>query len=64
MKSIFLSHKQVFDSPLPLFSMIGPLAGASDLVMLSVRDDGVTFSDGYVNYYLAEKIVFVKFGIF
>ena len=62
MKSIFLSHKQVFDSPLPLFSMIGPLAGASDLVMLSVRDDGVTFSDGYVNYYLAEGQCVDRFG--
>jgi MoxR-like ATPase len=53
MKSIFLSHKQLFENPLPLFRMIGPTAQASDLVLLTAPDDGFTLSDDNVNYYLS-----------
>lgn len=62
MKSIFLSHKQLFESPLSLFRIVGRLAPASDLVMLTVPDDGQTLSDGNVNYYLAEGAVVDRFG--
>lgn len=53
MKSIFLSHKQLFENPLPLFRMIGPTAQANDLVLLTAPDDGFTLSDENVNYYLS-----------
>ena len=62
MKSIFLSHKQIFASPLSLFQTIGPIAGASDLALLTAVDDGNTFSDKNVNYFLAEGKCVDRFG--
>ena len=58
MKSIFLSHEQVFDKPLPLFKAIGAAAPASDLCLLTAPDDGFLYeSDGGVNYYLSDGCV-------
>lgn len=62
MKSIFLSHKQLFDSPLTLFAEIGTLAGASDLALLTATDDGSIFSDKNTNYYLADGQCVDRFG--
>ncbi len=58
MRSIFLSHEQVFDKPLPLFRSVGTAAPASDLCLLTAPDDGFFCeSDGGVNYYLADGFV-------
>ncbi len=58
MRSIFLSHEQVFDKPLPLFKPIGTAAPASDLCLLTAPDDGFLYeSDGAVNYFLADGFV-------
>ena len=58
MKSIFLSHEQVFDKPLTLFRSLGAAAPASDLCMLTSPDDGFFCeNDGAVNYYLADGCV-------
>lgn len=53
MKSIFLSHKQLFDNPLPLFRSIGTAAQATDLVLATVPDDGFVLNDRNVNYFLS-----------
>ena len=53
MKSIFLSHKQLFENPLPVFRVIGPMVQASDLVRVTIPDDGFTLSDNSVNYFLS-----------
>lgn len=53
MKSIFLSHKQLFDNPLPLFRSIGTTAQASDLVLATVPDDGFALNERNVNYFLS-----------
>ena len=62
MKSIFLSHKQIFDSPLTIFKNIGAVAAASDLTLLTAVDDGNTFSDKNVNYFIAEGQTVNRFG--
>lgn len=62
MKSIFLSHKQLFDHPLPVLRAVGPEAQASDLVLLTIPDDGFTFSDSCVNYYLSGGDCADRFG--
>jgi len=54
MKSIFLSHKQVFESPLPLFRATGQTCAATDLALLTVPDDGFALHDGDINWYLGE----------
>ena len=54
MKSIFLSHKQVFESPLPLFRAAGQTCAATDLALLTVPDDGFALHDGDINWYLAD----------
>lgn len=58
MRSIFLSHEQVFDKPLPLFKTVGCAAPASDLALLTAPDDGFLFEPGGgINYYLADGSV-------
>ncbi len=62
MKSIFLSHKQLFESPLPLFRTIGAAAYTSDLVLVTIPDDGFTISENHVNYYLSGGDCADRFG--
>ena len=62
MKSIFLSHKQLFDNPLPLFRIVGTTAQASDLVLATIPDEGFTISDGCVNYFLSGEDCVDRFG--
>jgi len=62
MKSIFLSHEQLFGNPLPLFRRIGTAAQAGDLVLATAEDDGFTFSSGCVNYYLSGEDCVDRFG--
>ena len=58
MRSIFLSHEQVFDKPLPLFKTVGAAAPASDLALLTTPDDGFLHeAEGGINYYLADGCV-------
>ena len=58
MKSIFLSHELVFDSPLPLFAKVGTAAPASDLALLTGEDDGFLFErEGGINYFLENGAV-------
>ena len=55
MRSIFLSREQVFERPLPMFRKVGTAAPATDLALLSVRDDGFTFEPGAgINYFLSD----------
>ena len=53
MKSIFLSPKQVFESPLPLFRTAGQIVQATDLAILTLPDDGFALHERDVNWYLA-----------
>lgn len=53
MKSIFLSHKQLFENPLPVIRVIGPMVQANDLVRATIPDDGFTISENSVNYFLS-----------
>lgn len=62
MKSIFLSHKQLFENPLPIFRIVGPLAKASDLVLITIPDEGFTFSESSVNYFLSGEDCVDRFG--
>lgn len=58
MRSIFLSHEQVFDKPLPLFKTVGTAAPAADLALLATPDDGFLHEPGGgINYYLADGCV-------
>jgi len=58
MKSIFLSHEQVFEKPLPLLKNVGNAAPAADLALLTAPDDGFLFEPGGgINYYLADGCV-------
>ena len=54
MKSIFLSHKQLFENPLPVFRTVGTAAQASDLAMITAPDEGFTLNGNNVNYFLSE----------
>lgn len=54
MKSIFLSHKQLFDSPLSIFHVIGTTAQATDLILVTILDEGFSIEGGNVNYFLAD----------
>ena len=45
MRSIFLSHRQLFEKPLQFFRVAGTPAQASDLALITVPDDGFTLSD-------------------
>ena len=62
MKSIFLSHKQLFENPLPLFRAAGTMARATDLALITVPDDGFTLSDDRVNYFLSGEDCVDRFG--
>ena len=62
MKSIFLSHKQLFENPLQIFRTFGQTVQASDLVMAVIKDDGLTFSGSNVNYYLSGEDCVDRFG--
>ncbi len=63
MKSIFLSHEQVFERPLPLFEKVGTAAPATDLALLTSKDDGFLWEPGGgMNYYLADEACVDRFG--
>ncbi len=62
MRSIFLSHDQVFVRPLPLFHAVGTVAAASDLVLLTIPDDGFAVDGGKVNWFLADGRSVDRFG--
>ncbi len=62
MKSIFLSHKQLFENPLPVFRTVGTMAQASDLAMITAPDDGFTLNCSNVNYFLSEGECCDRFG--
>lgn len=58
MKSIFLSHEQVFVKQLPVFKNVGAAAPASDLALLTTQDDGfLRESEGGINYFLSDGCV-------
>ena len=63
MKSIFLSHEQVFGQKLPVLETVGAAAPATDLALLSSRDDGfLSEPGGGINYYLADGDCVDRFG--
>ena len=62
MKSIFLSHKQLFENPLPLFRTAGAEVRASDLVLVTIPDDGFTLNGDRVNYFLSGEDCADRFG--
>ena len=58
MKSIFLSHEQVFERPLPFFRTVGAAAPATDLALMTATDDGFLFeAGGGINYFLSDGCV-------
>ena len=58
MKSIFLSHEQLFEKPLALLNKVGTVAPATDLALLSTPDDGfLVESGGGINYLLSDGFV-------
>ena len=58
MKSIFLSHEQVFEKPLPIFKTVGAAAPAADLALLTTPDDGFLHeAEGGINYLLSDGCV-------
>ena len=58
MRSIFLSHEQVFDKPLPIFKAVGAAAPAADLALLTTPDDGFLHeAEGGINYFLSDGVV-------
>jgi len=62
MKSIFLSHRQLFENALPLFRTVGTMAQASDLVLVTMPDDGFTLSENCANYFLSGEDCVDRFG--
>ena len=54
MKSIFLSHKELFDNPLSIFRVIGTTAQATDLILATMLDEGFSIDGGNVNYFLSD----------
>ena len=62
MKSIFLSHRQLFENALPLFRTVGTMAQASDLVLVTLPDDGFTLSENCANYFLSGEDCVDRFG--
>ncbi len=62
MKSIFLSHRKLFEQPLQLFRIAGTSAQASDLALITIPDDGFSLSDKNINYYLAGEDCVDRFG--
>ena len=58
MRSIFLSHEQVFDKPLDVLKRVGTAAPASDLALLTTPDDGFLHeAESGINYALADGCV-------
>ena len=58
MRSIFLSHEQVFEKQLPLFKSVGAAAPAADLALLTTPDDGFLHeAEGGINYLLSDGCV-------
>ena len=58
MRSIFLSHEQVFEKQLPIFRTVGTAAPASDLALLTTPDDGFLHeAEGGINYLLSDGCV-------
>ena len=62
MKSIFLSHEDVFARPLPVLEKVGTAAPASDLALLTAQDDGFLTDGRCINYYLSEGGFVSRFG--
>ena len=62
MKPIFLSHKQLFENPLPVFRAGGAAARANDLVLATIPDDGFTLSEDRVNWFLSGEDCADRFG--
>ena len=62
MKSIFLSHEDVFARPLPVLEKVGAAAPASDLALLTAQDDGFLTDGRCINYYLSEGGFVSRFG--
>ena len=62
MKSIFLSHEDVFVRPLPVLEKVGAAAPASDLALLTAQDDGFLTDGRCINYYLSEGGFVSRFG--
>ena len=62
MKSIFLSHRQLFENALQVFRTVGTMAQASDLVLATMPDDGFTLSENCVNYFLSGEDCVDRFG--
>ena len=61
MKSIFLSHEQVFEKG--LLETVGTAAPATDLALLTTPDDGFVHEPGGgMNYFLAEGACVDRFG--
>ena len=61
MKSIFLSHDQVFEKG--LLEAVGAAAPATDLALLTTPDDGFVHEPGGgMNYFLAEGACVDRFG--
>ena len=61
MKSIFLSHEQLFERK--ILEPVGTAAPATDLALLTTEDDGFVFeTGGGMNYYLAEGATVDRFG--
>ena len=62
MKSIFLSPEQLFEKPLPMFTIVGTAARASDLAVLTAHDDGFLLEGAAINYYIGEDAAVDRFG--
>ena len=62
MRSIFLSHRQIFDNPLPLIRVIGTAAQPGDLVLATIPDDGFSLSSDGVNWFLSGDGFADRFG--
>ena len=62
MKSIFLSHDEVFTKPLSIFDSIAPAAPASDLAKLTAVDDGFLMDGVSINYFLSDFAYVDRFG--
>lgn len=57
MRSIFLSHEQVYSGRLPFLDLVGTPAPATDLALLTAADDGFLVDGPSINYYLDDGCV-------
>ena len=62
MRSIFLSHEQVFGGGLTLLDTVGTAAPATDLALLTGADDGFLVDGPSINYFLADGRCVDRFG--